>query len=61
MKTHTRLHNRQVDVHAALARAHADRAEYIGLAFAAVPALLKRLGAKLRPHRKRMQRGGVWA
>ena len=61
MKTHQRLHPRKVDVHAALARAHADRAEYIGLAFAAVPALLKRLSAKFRPHRKRLPRGGVWA
>ena len=60
MKTHTRLNNRQVDVHAALARAHADRAEYIRTAIAAVPALLKRLTAKGRPHRKH-PRAGAWA
>jgi len=42
-----------VDVHAALARAHADRAEYISIALAGVPALFKRLAAAVRPHRHR--------
>ncbi len=60
MKTHQRLHSRQVDVHAALARAHADRAEYIRTAITAVPALLKRLTAKDRPDRKH-PRAGAWA
>jgi hypothetical protein len=47
------------DAHAALARAHADRAEYIRLAFAGLPALAKRLAARLRPHR--LPRKGAWA
>lgn len=61
MKTHERLHTRPVDVHAALARAHADRAEYFRMAIAAVPALLKRLTAKGRSRRKHLPRAGAWA
>ncbi len=61
MKTHPKLHSRPVDVHAALARAHADRAEYIRTAIAAVPALVKRLTGKGRAHRKHQPRAGAWA
>ena len=49
MNTKNRTYIRPVDVHAALARAHADRGEYIRIALAGVPALAKRLAAKLRP------------
>ena len=59
MKSHNRSYNRPVDVHAALARVHADRAAYIRLAFAGLPALAKRLAARLRPHR--LPRKGAWA
>ena len=48
-----------VDVHAALARAHADRGEYISIALAGVPALLKRLVATVR--RTRAPHKGAWA
>ena len=48
-----------VDVHAALARAHADRGEYVRIAFAEVPALLKRLVASIR--RSRSSHKGAWA
>ncbi len=47
-----------VDVHDALARAHADRAQYISRAFVGVSVLAKRLVAAIRPHRSRK---GAWA
>lgn len=50
-----------INVHDALARAHADRAEYVRIAFTEVPVLLKRLVARLRPNRQRMPRTGAWA
>jgi hypothetical protein len=59
MKAHDRSYIRPVDVQAALARAHADRAEYIRLAFAEVPALFKRLAGKAR--RQRQPRNGALA
>jgi hypothetical protein len=61
MKTRNRLRVPTVDVHAALARAHADRAEHIRIALAQVPGLLKRLSAKLRPSRHRLPHTGAWA
>jgi hypothetical protein len=48
-----------VDTHSALARAHADRAEYIRLAMASVPVLFKRLAARL--HANRLPHGGTRA
>ncbi len=57
MNTHDRLSIRPVDVHAALARAHADRAEYVSRALGGVPVLLKRLAARLR----RQPQAGAWA
>jgi hypothetical protein len=54
MKTHKRSQIRPVDVHAALARAHADRADYIRTAVTAVPALVKRLAAQVRPNNRRL-------
>jgi hypothetical protein len=59
MNTHDRTKTRPVDLHAALARAHADRAEYIGLALGKLPALIKRAARKLRPNR--LPRKGAWA
>jgi hypothetical protein len=61
MNANNRLYIRPVDVHAALARAHADRGEYISSAIAKVPSLLKRLGGKLRPSRQRLPQSGAWA
>jgi hypothetical protein len=61
MNTQDRTYMRPVDIHAALARAHADRAEYIRLALAGVPAVLKRIVARLRPNRQRLPKTGVWA
>jgi hypothetical protein len=61
MNTQDRLSIRPVDIHAALASAHADRAEYIGFAIAKVPVLLKRLIARLRPNRAGLPQGGAWA
>jgi hypothetical protein len=61
MNTQDRLYIRPVDAHAALARAHADRAEYIGFAIAKLPVLLKRLTARLRPNRNRLPQAGAWA
>jgi hypothetical protein len=58
MKTRKPAYLRPIDVHAALARAHAGRAEYIRIAFSQVPALLKRATAKLR-HRR--PHAGAWA
>jgi hypothetical protein len=52
---------RPIDIHAALARAHADRAEYIRIALTGVPALLKRLTGRLRPNRQRLPQAGAWA
>jgi hypothetical protein len=60
MNAHERTYIRPVDVHAALARAHADRAAYIGLALSTLPALAKRLVSKLRPNR-RLPHKGAWA
>ena len=54
MNTQDRFYIRPVDVHAALAGAHADRGEYIRLAITGVPALLKRLTARFRPNRQRL-------
>ncbi len=48
-----------VDVHAALARAHADRAEYVQIAVNGVAAAFKRLAAKLRHGRQPHK--GAWA
>jgi len=59
MNTKNRTYVTPVDVHAALARAHADRGEYIRIALAEVPALVKRLTAKLR--RQRLPHTGAWA
>ncbi len=50
-----------VDVHAALARAHADRGEYVRLALLRLPTLVKRVAAKLRFGRARLPRNGAWA
>jgi hypothetical protein len=61
MKTRHPTYLRPVDVHAALARAHADRAEYIRLAIVGVPVLFKHLAAKLRPNRQRLPQAGAWA
>jgi hypothetical protein len=61
MNRHDRLQIRPVDLHAAVARAHADRAEYIGFALTKVPALVKRLTARLRPSRQRLPQAGAWA
>ena len=58
MNTRNQAFVGEVDVHDALARAHADRAAYISRAFAGVPALVKRLVAAIRPHRSRK---GAWA
>jgi len=60
MKNHSQIRIPRVDVHSALAHAHADRAEYIRLALAEVPALLKRLAAHLRPSRQRLPHTGTW-
>jgi hypothetical protein len=46
MKTLDEIHIAPVDSHAAIARAHADRAEYIRLALVKASALIKRLAAK---------------
>jgi hypothetical protein len=54
MKTHSRSQIHTIDVHAALARAHADRAEYVHTVMAAVPALAKRLAAQLRAGHRRL-------
>lgn len=59
MKTRKPAYLRPVDVHAALARAQADRAEYIRIAAAQLPALVKRAATGLR--RRRASRAGVWA
>jgi hypothetical protein len=61
MKTLDELHIPPIDIHAAIARAHADRAEYIGLAATKVSALIKRVAAKVRPNRQRLPQTGVWA
>ena len=53
------LHVDRIDVHAALAHAHADRAEYMRIAFAEVPVLLKRLVVRLRPNRQRLPQSGT--
>ena len=59
MKKNKRIYT-PIDVHAALAHAHAERAEYIGLAFAQLPALVKRVAHKLRGNR-RLPHKGAWA
>jgi hypothetical protein len=61
MKNHRRNYIEPVDVHAALARAHADRGEYIAKAVTALPALVRRVAAKLRPNRDRLPHNGAWA
>jgi hypothetical protein len=61
MKTNNRDYLRPVDVHSALARAHAERAEYIGQLAAKVPGLVKRLAAHLRPNHQRLPHDGAWA
>jgi hypothetical protein len=61
MKTNNRNYPRPIDVHSALARAHAERAEFIGQLAAKVPGLLARLTAKLRPSRTRLPHNGAWA
>ncbi len=47
-----------VDVHAALERAQADRAEYIRTTLVQLPARVKRAAARLR---QRLAHTGAWA
>jgi hypothetical protein len=61
MKTRNHSYLRPIDVHAAMARAHADRAEYVRLALARLPGLVKRLSAAARPSRQRLPHNGAWA
>jgi hypothetical protein len=61
MTTKSNSYFEPVDVHGALARAHADRGEYIRLAIAGLPALVKRVSRKLRISRQRLPRNGAWA
>jgi hypothetical protein len=61
MKSRNRLRVPTVDVHAAIARAHSDRAEHLRFALHQVPGLLKRLSTKLRPNRHRLPQTGAWA
>jgi hypothetical protein len=61
MKTLDEIHIAPVDSHAAIARAHADRAEYIRLALVKASALIKRLAAKASPNRQRLPQTGLWA
>jgi hypothetical protein len=55
MNTLDRSYIHPVDAHAALARAHADRAEYVRMAIAGVPVLLQRLVARLHPNCQRLR------
>jgi hypothetical protein len=50
MNTRNRSHT--IDVHAALARAHAERAEVMRAALNQLPALFKRLAARLQSKRE---------
>ena len=61
MSTKSHSYFEPVDVHAALARAHADRGEYIRLALAGLPVLVKRVAGKLRFSRDRLPHDGAWA
>jgi hypothetical protein len=61
MKTRKKINIDHIDIHAAIARAHADRAAYVRLAAAGFPHLLKRLAGKLRPHRQHLPHSGAWA
>ncbi len=61
MNAKNRNYIRPVDVHAALARAHADRGEYIRIALAGLAAQVKRVAGKLRANRQRLPRTGAWA
>jgi hypothetical protein len=61
MNTKNRLHIARIDTHAAIAHAHAVRAEHLRFALAQVPGLLKRLAGKLRPDRHRLPQTGAWA
>ncbi len=60
MNTKHRIRVAPIDAHAAIARAHANRAKHLGHALAQVPGLFKRLTAHLRPARHRMPHGGAW-
>jgi hypothetical protein len=61
VNTHYRNYIEPMDVHAALAHAHADRAAYIRMALVAIPPMLKRLNAWLRPNRDRLPQTGTRA
>jgi hypothetical protein len=61
MNTQDRFYIRPVDLHAALARANADRADYVRTAIVAVPALVKRLAARFRAHRQHLPQAGARA
>jgi hypothetical protein len=61
MKTLNEFHIEPVDIHAAIARAHIDRGEYIRLALLKLPALVKGVAAKRRPSRSRGLRTGACA
>jgi hypothetical protein len=61
MNARTPTYMQPIDVHEALAHAHAERGAYISNALAEVPALLKRLVAAFRPHRHRLPHKGVCA
>lgn len=61
MKSRNGSYIRPVDIHAAMARAHADRAEYIRQALIKLPGLVKRAVSHLRPNRHRLPHNGAWA
>ncbi|HEX3709220.1 MAG TPA: hypothetical protein VHV56_04980 [Pseudolabrys sp.] len=65
MTTRNHRYIAPVDMHAAIARAHADRAEYIRIALEQGPALLKHFAAKLRSgaraSRARLPHISAWA
>jgi hypothetical protein len=65
MTTRNHRYIAPVDMHTAIARAHADRAEYIRFALEQGPALFKRVATKLRSSAKasraRLPHIGAWA
>jgi hypothetical protein len=61
MNTRHRIRVAPIDSHAAIARAHANRAKHLGFALAQASVLFKRLAAQLRPGRPHLPHTGTWA
>jgi hypothetical protein len=61
MNARTPTYMQPIDVHEALAHAHAERGEFLAAVFIGVATLVKRAVAAIRPHREHLPHKGACA